>query len=79
MSKKPTSLKWSPETSEREIIRAARKLTSLQAKRRRILKSLKINADDIKVAKRNLKAIAQQAVDVDPMMPPLRLFGEAQS
>jgi glucan phosphorylase len=78
MIKKNTKLNWSPEVGEREIIKAARKLTSLQAKRRALLKRVKLNAQDIKAAKRELKAVTQQAIDIDPMTPPMRLFGEQQ-
>lgn len=78
MVKKNTKLNWSPEVGEREIIKAARKLTSLQAKRRALLKRVKLNAADIKAAKRELKAVTQQAIDIDPMTPPMRLFGEQQ-
>lgn len=78
MKKKLTKLGWSPKVGEREIIKAARKLTSLQRKRRDLLRRLKLNHEDVKAAKRELKAVAQQAIDVDPMMPPMRLFGEEQ-
>lgn len=76
-AKKPlTKLNWSPATCEREIMKAARRLASLQRKRRAVTKMLSTLAADIRAAKRELRIATQQAIDVDPMTPPLREFGE---
>lgn len=65
---------------QREIIVAARRLTRLQRSRRDTARRLKQLDDEIRLAKRELKAIAGAAFDSDlfDLAPPLRIFGESQ-
>jgi hypothetical protein len=68
----------SASTAEREIIRAARRLTRLQRERRALLGRLKEKDGEIRLAKRELRALTQSVTGtgLDEQTPPLREFGE---
>lgn len=68
--------------ADAELIRCARRLEALRAKRRRELadarKRLKAIDDEIKTAAKELRALAN-AISTQPDSPPSRLFGEKQT
>lgn len=64
----------------REVLVAARRLIRLQTTRRRVARELKRLDQNIRLAKRELRAINTAALEVveGEQTPPLRLFGESQ-
>ena len=64
-------------THEAALIAEARRLTRLQQKRSRLRRDLKAIEAEIKTARKNLRALAQNGRDPFEQTPPLKAFGEA--
>lgn len=66
-------LTLAPEIAEREVIKHARRLTSLQARRRRLMKAIRDLEDEIRTAKRTLRAVVADVTGRDAtieLVPP---------
>lgn len=66
-------------TTEAAIVNEARRVARLQAKARRLRRDLKDVAAELRLAKRNIKALASSTGDPFNQTPPLRMFGERAS
>ncbi len=66
----------SPRAAEREIIKAARRLTRLQTMKRAAMNRVRAIDADIKIAKRELRQLTVSVTGLDRDSLPLREFGE---
>lgn len=64
-------------THETSIVAEARRVARLQARKRQLRRDLKTIDKELKLAQKNLRALARVAVDPFEQVPPLRMFGES--
>lgn len=71
-------MKKSPLSHEAQLMRTARRISSLESRQRSLRRELAEVAGELKARRRELKAIAQMATEGvrDPMAPPMRLYSE---
>jgi hypothetical protein len=63
-----------------DLMRLARRLASLQARRRREMKKVRVTSGEIRAAKRELNALARSLAKADPFdqVPPMRFEREGE-
>lgn len=63
---------------ETSIVNEARRVARLQSRARALRRELKTVQAELRLAKKNLRALASAKVDPFDQAPPLRAFGEKQ-
>jgi uncharacterized protein (UPF0335 family) len=65
-------------STEGQLLQWSRKIARLEREQRELRRRLAGVRDELRFARRTLKAIAQTHVERSPMSPPFRVFGESQ-
>ncbi len=63
-------------THEAAIVAEARRVARLQARKRKLAREMRVCVAELKMAKRNLRAMADRLGDPFDQAPPLRMFDE---